>query len=58
MKYLNKYYIKCLNLILKKELNFIKFNNKHIILNQKNKLIKNLIFNKVNYQEKDHLEKL
>ena len=49
MKYLNNYYIKWLNLILKKELNFNKFKNKYIILNQKNKLIKNLIFNKVNY---------
>ena len=49
MKYLNNYYIKCLNLILKKELNFNKFKNKYIILNQKNNLYKNLIFNKVNY---------
>ena len=58
MKYLNNYYIKCLNLILKKELNFNKFKNKYIILNLNNKLIKILIFIKVNYQEKDHLEQL
>ena len=49
MKYLNNYYIKCLNLILKKELNFNKFKNKYIILNLNNKLIKILIFIKVNY---------
>ena len=34
------------------------FNNKYISLNLKKNLNKNLIFKKVNFQEKEHLEQL
>ena len=58
MNYLNNYYNKCLNLIINKELKYNKFQIKFIILKINKILNKNLIFKKVNFQEKELLELL
>ena len=48
--------MECYNIILNKDIIFNKFYIKFIILKINNNLKKNLIFNKDNIQDKDHLE--